>query len=186
MPPARKRYEVEVKIELHPDELEGLRRRLRELGARLLSRRREHDIYFEHPCRSLHENDEVLRLRVAEGRALLTYKSASRPPLKTREEIEVRVDDAQALRSILQHLGFSESLSLSKLREEYSLDREGVKVCIDHVKGLGYYLEVEARSENPEEAERRIRRVLSTLGLEGRPLITTSYAELLRAGGRKP
>jgi adenylate cyclase class 2 len=175
-------YEVEVKVRA---EHGPVRDRLRERGATFLGRVRQVDTYYDHPGRSFVETDEALRVRrevPAEGDPVtrLTYKgplveSAS----KTREEVETRVGDADALDRILQELGFDPVPAVRKDRERFAL--AGYTVTLDSVDGAGSFVEVERESSDEEIEELRdgARDLLRTLDLDPDEHVRTSYLELV-------
>lgn len=158
--------EVEVKARA---DLERVRRRLEELGAQLVGVEDQDDTYFEHPCRSMIEGDEALRLRVAGGRVELTYKGPrERATAKSRLELSVQLSDAETAKRLLEQLGFRESVRVRKRREVYRLG--GVLVALDSVEGLGCFVEVEGEDEGE---------VLAALGsLGAREIVGETYAEL--------
>ncbi|ABL77448.1 class IV adenylate cyclase [Thermofilum pendens] len=166
--------EVEVKFRVEGHDV--LRRKLREAGAAYVDTVDQVDIYFQHPCRDFASTDEALRLRVnysgSGSYAELTYKGPKEGGwAKNREEIVARVEAAEALRKILERLGFSEVATLRKHREFYVLD--GTEVSLDYVEGLGFFVEIEDKGGGVEA----LREVVSRLGLTGEPLPKT-YLEL--------
>ncbi len=148
------------------------------------------DLYYQHPCRDFGETDEALRLRRAGDRTVLTYKGPRVGEEKSREEVEVEVEDFGAMDKILRKLGFEplERVKVKKRREVYRVKFAGreVEVTLDEVEGLGTFLELECsvkdRSEI-ERAEKDLRRLAEELGAEGER-IRKSYLEMLmeRAG----
>lgn len=136
------------------------------------------DEYFNHPCRDFAATDEALRLR-KEPDGKITYKG---PKLdratKTREEIEVDIDDVEKMSQILARLGFRSVAKVSKRRKEYVLD--GVTVSLDRVAGLGDFVELEIQGENAEEGRSRIEKLRDELGLAGSE--RRSYLEMLMEG----
>ncbi len=167
--------EVEAKVVL-PDcaVLEELASRLRELGAVYEGERVEVDAYYQHPCRDFAETDEALRIRRTSVACELTYKGPKEGGrVKARREESVSVSDCEAMRRILEALGFREVAVVEKRRRYYRLPR--VTVTLDEVRGLGCFAEVEAR-EGGEEA---VLEALKLLGLDRYPTTTKSYLELL-------
>ena len=173
--------EVEAKIALSScDELEGIRRRLAELGAVLEEAETERDTYYQHPCRDFAETDEALRLRRTKSRVEVTYKGPKRiiGGAKERLELTVSVDDGEAADAILRSLGFKPVLDVVKEREYYRLG--DVEVSLDRVEGLGCFVEIEYRgSGSREEAARSIEEAAAALGLSEKPRIYKSYLELI-------
>ena len=178
---ARGGVEVEAKLRLAScGELEGVRRRLEELGARHEGEVVEEDTYFQHPCRDFAETDEALRLRIVGGRAELTYKGPKRiiGGSKARAEYTTAVADPGEAVRILEALGFRPAAVVRKQRSYYRLG--DVAVSLDHVEGLGCFLEAEYRgSGGPEEASKAIEEVLEKLGVAARERVYKSYLELL-------
>jgi len=168
--------EVEVKARA---DLEKVRRKLAELGAALVSVEEQEDVYFEHPCRDLLASDEALRLRVAGGRAELTYKGPRGPgSAKSRLEVVVPVSDAAAARALLELLGFREAVRVRKRRELYRLG--DVEVSLDSVEGLGTFVELESRGAPGE----RLIELLKLLGAG--ELVRETYAELVAKAASPP
>jgi predicted adenylyl cyclase CyaB len=116
----------------------------------------------------------TLRLRILDGgpRAILTAKGPARYErrIKIREETEVVVSDATAMRELLNLLGHKVAVVYHKHRETWSLD--GCEVTLDTLD-FGLFSEV----EGPADA---IERVAAQLGLADRRPLKSSYSELAR------
>ncbi len=163
------REEVEVKIPVA--DLAGVRERLKTAGARPLAP--EHDesnILFDDPDRKLSGSGRTVRLRRANGRAILTYKGVARfeAGAKVREERETEVSDAAETVAILAGLGLSPRFRYDKRREEWSC--EGAIVALDTTP-IGLFVEIEG---DPPI----IRRLVGRLGLDASESVPYSYAEL--------
>ncbi|WP_255167023.1 class IV adenylate cyclase [Natrononativus amylolyticus] len=174
-------YEVEVKV---PADLEAVRDRLADLGARPAGTVVQVDTYYDAPHRSFPETDEALRIRRESGaddrrETRLTYKG----PLvddasKTREEAETGVEEAEDLEAILTNLGFDPAATVRKERTRYAL--EGYTVTLDSVAGVGEFVEVEteATADELEDAREDAYDVLERLELDPADQLRTSYLEL--------
>jgi len=172
---------LEVEAKAHLDDPQRAIERLIELGAREAYSTVQRDTYYRHPSRDFAETDEALRIREEEGRATLTYKG---PKLdletKSREELEVPVVDLKSLGALLLRLGFEPVAVVEKHRRGFHLG--GLEVDVDEVKGLGMFLEVEARGgEGLEEGRAKVLKMLEVLGLTR--LERRSYLELLLQRG---
>lgn len=153
-------YEVEVKYPLLDEA--ALRSRLAEMQAEFSERIRQQDYYLNHPSRDFAVTDEALRIRRIGEENRLTFKG----PLidaetKTREEIELGFDAgemaAEQLQTLLHRLGFAATYQVAKTREVFHLHWQGrdFEVLIDHVDGLGLYVELEClANENSRQAAR--------------------------------
>lgn len=162
--------EVESKFKIvSPDEV---RRRLAEIGARLISRELEKDAYYAVPEGS---GLTAVRLRSTGRRGLFTIKSAppaggeSKPGLKVLEEAQVEVDDAARFARLLEKLGLVPQFRKEKIRESY--DWSGLSIFLDELPHLGFYLEIEA----PEEG---IRAAATALGLDMSQASGETYMEI--------
>ena len=174
-------YEVELKL---PADHEPVRERIAEMGADRRGTVEQEDTYYDHPVREFEETDEAVRVRreSTDGETVsrVTYKG----PLveaasKTREEVETRVEDGEAMDRVLRELGFEPAATVEKRRERF--DHEGYTITLDTVAGLGEYVEVETESESVAPAREGATDVLSELGLDPSDQIRTSYLGLLPA-----
>lgn len=154
--------------------------RLDDLGAEPGEERRQRDVYFAAPHRDFAATDEALRVRRVDGEARTTYKGAPRGgAAKTREEIEVGVDDGDAMAAIYEALGFEAVATVAKHRREYRLD--GVTVCLDEVEDLGSYVELEATGPDGdrETLEEELRAAAEALDVPWEDGVRRSYLEML-------
>jgi adenylate cyclase class 2 len=172
---------IEVELKGYADD--DIFQRVRE-KYRFLRKERHEDTYYAHPCRDFSETDEALRIRInrfnGHFEAFLTYKG---PKLdeesKTRREIEVPITDPDKHVEILEALGFSEVMTVRKIREKYYVDK-GVVITLDEIEGLGKFVEIEKLTEEEEEISKTVeelRRILESLGVER--FERRSYLELL-------
>ena len=164
-----RREEIEIKLPV--SDLTAVRDRLAGLGARVRAERHDesNDLYDD-PERKLSGSGRTVRLRRAAGKAVLTYKGASRfeEGNRVREEHEVEVSDAAEAEGILAGLGLKKNFRYEKRREEW--DAEGCVVALDETP-IGDFVEIEG---NPAE----IRKLVSGLGLDAGEAIPYSYPEL--------
>ena len=145
----------------------------------------ETDTYYAHPCREFKATGEVLRIRSKEDlEYVLCYKSGKKDGVvKAKRELEVDLhkDEAATLHTILSSLGFTESITVEKWRRSYFRTAAGfdVTVCLDDVKDLGEFVEVEivCEEEDRVDAERVVHQVASKLGLTNP--VTKGYAAMM-------
>src|SRR5260370_16173109 len=110
----------ETEIKLAVKDARSVRRLLREAGF-VVSRRRvfEANTVFDTPDMSLRASSKLLRIREAGRMATLTYKG---PPEtgrhKSREELEVKIDNTGAMMAILERLGYQRAFRYEKYRTE--------------------------------------------------------------------
>lgn len=176
---------LEVEAKARAASLDETRRRCQALGGQRLGREEQRDTYYAHPARDFASTDEALRLRESWGRAELTYKGPKVDELtKTREEVTVRVEPPGEAARALERLGFRPVAQVCKWRETWRV--QGMEVALDEVEGLGSFIEVEARTEEPARMGGLRDQVLALLReLGGEESIRASYLELLLAGRAK-
>jgi|HubBroStandDraft_6_1064221.scaffolds.fasta_scaffold44456_2 adenylate cyclase class 2 len=149
----------EIEIKLRVDRLEGMLRRLREIGAVPQGRVLERNTLFDTPHSAVRRHGRLLRLRQqtsAPGHglrgqpnsAVLTSKAPPAPVsakemrriYKEVQEREAPVKDATRLTQILKSLGFRPGFRYEKYRSSFRL-RE-LHLDLDETP-LGVYLELE-------------------------------------------
>jgi adenylate cyclase class 2 len=167
--------ETEVKIRITQEDLDGVRARLTQLGARCLSpRSEEKNILFDFPDRNLETTGCAVRLRTYGDKTTLTFKGEIQedPRFKKRQELETRVEDPQAMIKVLEGLGMHVCFEYSKIREVYTLaaDQEQAEICLDETP-VGTFVEI----EGPEDT---IESLASQLGWTPDSFIRSNYVEM--------
>jgi len=166
--------ETEAKIKV--EHLEPIAQRLGQLGAQCVAELVQNDVYFLDANQKMTRNRCGLRLRTETGKSetvsLLTFKGPPKKSrYKSRPEYETRIADVEAMRHILEGLGYRESWTVTKTRSVWEWG--GCEVCLDTVPALGCFVEV----EGPDETA--IKKVLTELGLADEPHVIKGYAALL-------
>lgn len=174
--------EVEVKAVL--DGFEGLEDKLVRLGAEKIGVEHQEDVYFNSPTRDFAVTDEALRIREINSTQgvsiVLTYKGAKLDDSsKTREELEVILDDKVNVALILERLGFKPVTPLRKDRIIYILD--DYSISLDSIHGLGEFMEIEKVLKDGEDYQDSLDGIFQLYGKLG---VTDgferrSYLELL-------
>lgn len=168
----------EIEIKLKAEGPRSMKRRLKECGFAVAARRHfERNILFDFRDSRLRRSCSLLRLRMEEGRNILTFKGHphASDSYKIRSEIETAVEDEGALRRILEALGLHPVFRYEKYRTEYS-EKQPSKagnrcLLVYDETPIGYYLELEGPAKCIDRAARR-------LGYEKQDYITASYAAL--------
>jgi len=155
---------------------EAARQAVARLGAQpVRPRHLEDNLLFDDAAGSLRGQGHVLRLRRTPEGALLTFKGPGRaqPGVKSREEIETGVTDADATQVILERLGFRPVFRYQKYRETYRWKDQ--EIVIDETP-IGTFLEIEGDVDG-------IRAAAAGLGFQPSDFITDSYIGLFFASG---
>jgi adenylate cyclase class 2 len=174
----------ETEIKLAVKDARSIRRLLREAGF-VVSRPRvfEANTVFDTPQQILRNSSSLLRIRQAGRVTTITYKGVPEPGnYKSREELELKIDNAPAMLAIVERLGFRGVFRYEKYRTEFRQPRRAGMAMLDETP-LGVYLELEG---TPHWIDRTARR----LGFQAADYITASYARVYldwcAANGRTP
>jgi adenylate cyclase class 2 len=158
------------------------------------------DTYFNMPkgLRDFRQTDEALRLRksiefnrdnkeiVQKINYYITYKGKKiDKTTKTREEIEVKINEIEDMKTLLKLLGFQEVFTVVKKRELYDFTFNDTKIeaLIDYIPILEqHFVEVELITDsldNVEKSKDILFEFLSKLGIKKQESIRKSYLELI-------
>lgn len=172
--------EVELKFRVkNPSEIEERVSRICEFVGEGMQR----DVYFNAPDRDFRETDEALRIREDGNECSLWYKGPKvGRRCKSRKELKVTVGDRRSAEALLLALGYRRVGEIVKFRRTYRCGR--VNVCIDKVRGLGWFVEIECSGRRVRELERRVMDFASALGLNPGDGMVKSYLELKLLGSK--
>lgn len=139
--------EIEVKV-LNVDK-QKIEKILSQLGAKKIFDDEITTYFFDFEDSSIVKAKNVLRLRKAGKKSVLTFKKVlSKKSAKVAEEVEVGVSNLPKMERILELLGLSVTESMQKHRTSYRLN--DVRFDIDKLeKEYAYipvYLEIEAKN----------------------------------------
>lgn len=147
----------------------------------------ETDIYYNSKHYDFATLGEALRIRTVKDpesskeTSVITYKGAKLDQVSMpRQELETEVGDGETVRKILEHIGFCPVSPVEKKR--LYLNKNNMTACLDNVKGLGDYLELEILTDMEEkrtEALKQIEDVLKALGYSMKDTTRTSYLSML-------
>jgi len=190
--------EVEIKVKISDPNL--MRKKFGENnGIYKLSLNHE-DIYFNMPkgLRDFRQTDEALRLRKSiefnrddksktqKINYYITYKGKKiDKTTKTREEIEVKINEIEAMKTLLKLLGFREVFTVVKKRELYDFMFNDTKIeaLIDYIPILEqHFVEVELITEsldNVKKSKDILFEFLNKFGIKKQESIRKSYLELI-------
>lgn len=147
----------------------------------------ESDTYYTCKFHDFKANDEALRLReskdliLGKKEAFITYKGRKLDNVSmARKELESGVETAEVVKQILESIGFEPVQPVEKTR--ISLTKGNITVCIDDVRGLGGFIEVEMLINDEtmrENALKDIEVVLGIVGLGMKDTVRKSYLSMM-------
>jgi adenylate cyclase class 2 len=171
---------IEYEIKLRGDRA-TLLAALEDAGARASGPRvLEDDLVLDTRDRRILQEGGVLRLRRRGDQCLLTLKGRTKENggIKAMTEIETAVVDGEAMRALLEGLGFAVARRYQKYRTAFACPAPGCKalaLTLDETP-LGAFLELEGEPD-------AIHRCAATLGFARSDYETRSYLEIHRAEG---
>ena len=180
----------EIELKFRVDDSADLRAALRRAGVAWQAARFEINRMFDTPAGDLRRRDCGLRLRTAwelptgpaghasppAPQATLTYKGPrDGGAVKSREEIETAVGDADALAAALDRLGYRETVRYEKLRDTARCGE--CVICLDTLPRLGCYAEIEGPTADAVGA------MADRLGLDPARGVRVTYVELAAEHG---
>ncbi|MCX6799171.1 MAG: class IV adenylate cyclase [Candidatus Diapherotrites archaeon] len=127
---------------------------------------------FDTPKMGLKKKGCLLRLREEGESAIITFKGkAMKSKFKKRPEVNLRAENAEKARALLEGLGFEEKWVYEKKTKYLRL--ESAEITIDEMPVVGHFMEIEA-------APREIEKTAKALGLRMREGMKETYADLFR------
>ena len=138
---------LEIEVKFFLTDMDIVRQRLQQCGARSEGRVFETNVCFENASRDLHLSESLLRLR-KDDKITLTYKAKpgkSDADFKVLKELEVAVSDFDTMAGILQALGYHQDQVYEKYRETFT--KGSAKICLDSMP-FGNFLEIEGQKED--------------------------------------
>ena len=178
---------IEVEIKLKIRDRDKLAADLQDAGFMQGDLVEESDIYYTSRHHDFERLDEALRIRsirnLSTGKksSVITFKGAKTDSRSmTRKELETEVGDPQVAREILENIGFSPVPAVEKERQHFH--QQKITACVDRVKNLGDYLELEKIVESEEEKAEALQELeenLQRLGYSMADTTRTSYLSML-------
>lgn len=154
---------TETELKLIIDSPEEVIQKLKKAGAKELGLLEQEDIIWDYAQKgkSFDDKKQSLRLRLQLGendsRAIVTFKEASFVDLrgiKTRREYNIVVSDFDAMRKVLESIGFKKALVVRKKRRVFRLG--DLEITVDELP-FGNYVELEGEKRDIKEAIKKLR-----------------------------
>jgi len=164
-----------VELKAKVTELEGLRKKLDNLGSKFVGTVNQEDTYFEVP-------EGRLKLREIKGTSdveLIFYERENIVGPKQDDAFLLRVRDADDFKAVLKRI-LKQIIIIEKEREIYTY--QGTQIHLDTVKGLGKFIEFERQTTNEPKTVKKDQQVLEELRkqlqISENNLETLSYCDL--------
>lgn len=172
---------MEVEIKAKVKNFTNIKSKLIKLGAKLEKSKKQLDVFYKpkKEVRStLRPGSYILRIRESGNNKFLTFKALT--PIKgVWEEHELRIDNTNEMKKILERLNLVRVFSINKIRITARLG--DFELNLDRVKELGNYIEIGLIDKDGEKAQNKIREVYSKLGISEKQLERRGYGEIIVA-----
>lgn len=170
---------MEIETKFKTKNLEAIKKKLVKLGAVFSDEVDQKDEWYRWKGQELasqHPGSFMIRIRNQNG---VFYFGTKELTNKTGVwiEYELQISDAEEMKKIINQLGFTKVFTLTKKRIPGRLEEFGL--CLDDVKELGKYLEVEVISDNPDEGKEKIRQLMTRLGIDDREVEHRGYGAII-------
>lgn len=180
---AHANIEIELKFPLHnPDIVRAFLAKEAKVQAEDVSQKDTYYIPSHRDFLAPKYPYEWLRLRQTTKGTSLNYKHFY--PENTEitdycDEYETRVDHHEAIEKIFTSLDLRPAIVVDKVRSTWLY--KDVEIALDHVQGLGWFIELEATTgfATPQEAKGYLRSILSELDADIGPEDLRGYPYLL-------
>lgn len=163
----------EVELKFRVDDFAEIRKKLKNLGAKLVWKGREEDWLFDTKDHQLQKRNVILRVRKSDG-GHLTWKERPKKfvkaGVKMLHEYETAISDPSVAVFIFRRLGFGVWVHYFKHREHWKLP--GAVVELDTLNKKFKFVEVEA-------SRRNIKLFAKKLGLDFAESTTQNYIQVL-------
>lgn len=150
-------YEIEIKFKFKSKNVAEAEERLKSLNLKWnLPITQKDRIFLSKTMKEykIVEGTQILRIREEIKnevclKKVLTMKIQQKNALESRE-FESKIDDTEQIKSIIEELGFNEFVCVEKTRKKSQFNQ--YNLCLDEVKGLGVFLEIEFLSQEKVNA----------------------------------
>ena len=120
----------------------------------------------------------VLRIRENNGKFIFTLKQPQSNELDCLER-EIEITDPKEFREALLLMGYKPAVEIHKVRRKAKY--KDYEICLDEVKGLGSFAEVEkiTDDENADEVQNELFEFLESFGVKREDRVTNGYDTLI-------
>lgn len=175
----------EIEVKARVEDLDSIIDALEAQGARLNRPVQQHDVvYGPAGVDGSADNDAPwLRIRSETRGSDVTHTFTMKKSVTNQLdsiEHETQVVNPEELGHIIRHLGFELFSDLTKTRQKTHLNE--IEICLDYVKGLGYFVEAEKLTTDDadyEEVVAGLWMLLESLGVSRDDEVTDGYDVLM-------
>ncbi|MBN2307148.1 class IV adenylate cyclase [Candidatus Peregrinibacteria bacterium] len=167
-------FEVEAKVPISKGEFKHLKKRLKK-EAQSLGSRISQDTYYDNP------KNVFIRIRKRGGESTLNIKKRQTiSGIESNIESEWQIKNAAKWKTLLKRLNILPHVR--KTKKSLLFKKNGFIIELNHVRLLGYYLEIERLVKSKKEvpiAKKELIKLFNQLGFSIKQFESRPYLELL-------
>lgn len=177
--------EVETKIPFKEKDLALVKDRIKKIAKFVKKQTKKDDYYtleyFQYPEKSLRVRD-MGKIREVNFKKRMSLVNG----IHAKKEVQFQISDIKGFFDLIQDFGFRKWLHKEKTTELYRT-KSGVHIELNHVKKLGWFLELEilCSSKDVNNARKKISDVRSALGFSEKDSESRGYTKQLWALNHK-
>jgi len=175
--------EVEVKYRVPQNKVKQFINLLKKTGVKYLGEKKEDDTYYSRPDKNFMKTRECLRIRITAEKSELTYKPATTKEMKKnkkfwKKEIDIDITgQVEKINELLQDLEYKKLITVVKHRKKYKI--HDVEITVDFIKKIGYFIELELKSDDEVSALQMLDFYATKFGLSEDDIVNKPYRDLL-------
>ncbi|MBN2112484.1 class IV adenylate cyclase [Candidatus Woesearchaeota archaeon] len=169
---------MEIETKAKVEDLSEIKKKLIDLGAEFFYTEQQDDSYYKPKGKEMADQgpgDFITRIREGKKNQLAIKELTNRAGVW--HEYETDISNVEQAKKILEKLGLVNIFDVNKKREHGKLD--GMSLCLDDIKQLGKYLEVEVIGEDGEDGKKRIDSLFKKLGIKQSQVEHKGYARII-------
>ena len=171
----------EIELKFQVDEIKAVKSRLKKLGCHFSEVLEQKDTVFVQNINdtSSEKGKVFIRIRTVNGKSELNLKKQSSKLMQSKE-IEFKVSSFESTYDFLDTLGLSEWVTVEKQR--ITTEYKNCNICIDEVKRLGSFIEIEIVTEEEEKTEyyeKEILKVAKEIGIDIKNRVNSFYDTMI-------
>lgn len=172
--------EIEIKIKI--DDKNHIIKELEKRGCKFSDEKHQIDtVFFDKNAENFNVKPGmiVLRIRTISDKHFITLKQRGVQSIESKE-IEFGVSDSSLCKALIETLGYKEMVTVDKKR--ITTKYKDYNICIDEVKRLGYFIEIEILTPEKGKAtyyEQEMLNLCSELGIDSKKQISSHYDTMI-------
>ena len=172
--------EIEIKVKI--DDKDHIIRELEKQGCKFSDEKHQIDtIFLDKSAKDFNIKPGmiVLRIRTIGDKHLITLKQRGVQSIESKE-IEFGVSDSSLCKELIENLGYKEMVTVDKKR--ITTKYKGYNICIDEVKDLGCFIEIEILTSEQGKAsyyEQEMLNLCSEFGIDSKNQINSHYDTMI-------